>query len=255
MEQITLFCLVYGVTPVEDRIFPIHISRNNTIAKLCDMIVGKRHDNYSGENLTLWKMKKKSDRFKVETKSGCFRLDNINQTVLNIIELSKVFPKEKFVDDLDEKENEKAVNSLLIKKLANIVSSPYSRKNKDIFWNEYTFLFNERKRFSHTRFSYKTMKEELREMDFHISEDTLSKIYRRVSSPNKNSRKAIEAWDKLASVSYDYDSRATDYETYATIVRNTSKQEMISPTSYQSSNCKEIFISSLFAKQNNLLHL
>ncbi|GES86602.1 hypothetical protein GLOIN_2v1834454 [Rhizophagus clarus] len=61
--------------------------------------------------------------------------------------------------------------------------------------------------------------------------------------------------DKLASVSYDYDSRATDYETYATIVRNTSKQEMISPTSYQSSNCKEIFISSLFAKQNNLLHL
>ncbi|RGB31044.1 hypothetical protein C1646_764564 [Rhizophagus diaphanus] len=58
MEQITLFCLVYGVTPVEDRIFPIHISRNNTIAELCDMIVEKRHDNYSGENLTLWKMKK-----------------------------------------------------------------------------------------------------------------------------------------------------------------------------------------------------
>ncbi|RGB35900.1 hypothetical protein C1646_814399 [Rhizophagus diaphanus] len=249
MEHITLFCLVYGITPVEDKIFPIHISRNNTIAELCDMIVKKHHDNYLEENLTLWKMKK------IETKSGYFRLDNINQTVLNIIELSKVFPKEKFVDNLDEKENEKVVDSLLIKKLANIVLSPYSRKNKDIFWNEYTFLFNERKRFSHTRFSYKTMKEELREMDFHISEDTLSKIYRRVSSPNKNSRKAIEAWDKLASASYDYDSRATDYETYATIIRNTSKQEMISPTSYQSSNCKEIFISSLFAKQNNLLHL
>ncbi|CAG8759022.1 15249_t:CDS:2, partial [Rhizophagus irregularis] len=182
MEQITLFCLVYGVTPVEDRIFPIHISRNNTIAGLCDMIVEKWHDNYSGENLTLWKMKK------IETKSGCFRLDNINQTVLNFIELSKVFPKEKFVDDLDEKENEKAINSLLIKKLANIVSSNIKF---------YTTLLG--KRFSHTRFSYKTMIEELREMDFHISEDTLSKIYRRVpparvSSPNKNSKKAIEAW-------------------------------------------------------------
>ncbi|POG64519.1 hypothetical protein GLOIN_2v1782852 [Rhizophagus irregularis DAOM 181602=DAOM 197198] len=202
MEQITLFCLVYGVTPVEDRIFPIHISRNNTIAGLCDMIVEKWHDNYSGENLTLWKMKK------IETKSGCFRLDNINQTVLNFIELSKVFPKEKFVDDLDEKENEKAINSLLIKKLANIVSSLYSRKNKDIFWNEYTFLFNERKRFSHTRFSYKTMIEELREMDFHISEDTLSKIYRHVSSPNKNSKKAIEAWvnkEKMIMWMQDYE--------------------------------------------------
>ncbi|CAB4478969.1 hypothetical protein RhiirA1_455156 [Rhizophagus irregularis] len=37
----------------------------------------------------------------------------------------------------------------------------------------------------------------------------------------------------------------------------TTRQEMISPTSYQSSNCKsntsEIFILSLYAKQNNLL--
>ncbi|CAB5370862.1 unnamed protein product [Rhizophagus irregularis] len=189
MEQITLFCLVYGVTPVEDRIFPIHISRNNTIAELCDMIfklkLEKRIEEYKKKKLQKKKIFTESDQFKVETKSGCFRLDNINQTVLNIIELSKVFPKEKFIDNLDEKENEKAMDSLLIKKLANIVSSPYSCKNKDIFWNEYTFLFNERKRFSHTRFSYKTMKEELREMDFHISEDTLSKIYRHVSSPNK----------------------------------------------------------------------
>jgi hypothetical protein len=36
-----------------------------------------------------------------------------------------------------------------------------------------------------------------------------------------------------------------------------ARQEMVSPTSYQSSNCKnntsEIFILSLYAKQNNLL--
>ncbi|CAB4378670.1 unnamed protein product [Rhizophagus irregularis] len=203
MEQITLFCLVYGVTPVEDRIFPIHIKYKQFKLKL-----EKCTEEYKKKKLQEKKIFTESDRFKVETKSGCFRLDNINQTVLNIIELSKVFPKEKFVDDLDEKENEKAVNSLLIKKLANLVSSPYSRKNKDIFWNEYTFLFNERKRFSYTRFSYKTMKEELREMDFHISEDTLSKIYRHVSSPNKNSRKAIEAWvnkEKMIMWMQDYE--------------------------------------------------
>ncbi|CAG8496944.1 2391_t:CDS:2 [Ambispora gerdemannii] len=81
--------------------------------------------------------------------------------------------------------------------------------------------------------------------------------------------------DKLASVSYDYDNRTIGYETYAqakaTIAKNTipsapnfelfcvspAKQEMFSPTSYRSLNCKsntsEIFISSLYAKQNNLL--
>jgi hypothetical protein len=81
--------------------------------------------------------------------------------------------------------------------------------------------------------------------------------------------------DKLASVSYDYDGRSTGYKAYlsakATIVKNTmpsapnfepanispARQEMVLPTSYQSSNCKsntsEIFISSRYAKQNNLL--
>ncbi|GET51402.1 hypothetical protein GLOIN_2v1646421 [Rhizophagus irregularis DAOM 181602=DAOM 197198] len=79
--------------------------------------------------------------------------------------------------------------------------------------------------------------------------------------------------DKLASVSYDYDTRSVSYEAYlsakATIAENTmpsapkfkpacisvtsGNQEMIPPTSYQSSNCKsdtgEIFISSRYAKQ------
>ncbi|CAB4480970.1 unnamed protein product [Rhizophagus irregularis] len=79
--------------------------------------------------------------------------------------------------------------------------------------------------------------------------------------------------DKVASVSYDYDTHSVSYETYlsakATIAENTmpsapkfepacisvtsGNQKMISPTSYQSSNCKsdigEIFISSQYAKQ------
>jgi secreted Zn-dependent insulinase-like peptidase len=80
--------------------------------------------------------------------------------------------------------------------------------------------------------------------------------------------------DKLASVSYDHDSDFTaSYENYAqskaTIAKNTmpsapnfepacisitfDNQEVISPTSYQSSNCKsdtgEIFISSQYVKQ------
>ena len=81
--------------------------------------------------------------------------------------------------------------------------------------------------------------------------------------------------DKLASISYDYDARSVSYEAYlsakATIAENTmssapnfepacispTRQEMISPTSYQSSVpneiTSEIFISSLYAKQNNLL--
>src|SRR5581483_10111017 len=81
--------------------------------------------------------------------------------------------------------------------------------------------------------------------------------------------------DKLASVSYDFDAHLTDYETYvqskATMAKNTipsapkfeptyitnTGQEMISPVLHQSSNCKsntsEIFISSRYAKQNNLL--
>ena len=80
----------------------------------------------------------------------------------------------------------------------------------------------------------------------------------------------------MASVSYDLDARSTGYETYTqvktTIVENTmipsapnfepayippSGQEMVSPISHQSSNSKsntsEIFISSRYAKQNNLL--
>ena len=81
--------------------------------------------------------------------------------------------------------------------------------------------------------------------------------------------------NKLASVSYDHDACLTDYEIYAqskaTIAKNTipsapkfepayitnTGQEMISPVLHQSSNCKsntsEIFISSRYAKQNNLL--
>ena len=82
--------------------------------------------------------------------------------------------------------------------------------------------------------------------------------------------------DKLASVSYDHDANfIASYENYAqskaTVAKNTmpsapnfepayilpARQEMVSPTSYQSSNCKsntsEIFISSLYAKQNNFL--
>ena len=79
----------------------------------------------------------------------------------------------------------------------------------------------------------------------------------------------------MASVSYDHDARLTDYEIYAqskaTMAKNTipsapkfkpayitnTGQEMISPVLHQSSNCKsntsEIFISSRYAKQNNLL--
>ena len=81
--------------------------------------------------------------------------------------------------------------------------------------------------------------------------------------------------DKLASISYNYDTHTILYEAYAqakaTVAKNTMpsapnfepanvspvRQEMVSPTSYQSSNCKsntsEIFISSRYAKQNNLL--
>jgi len=83
--------------------------------------------------------------------------------------------------------------------------------------------------------------------------------------------------DKLASVSYDHDARLTDYEIYAqskaTMAKNTipsapkfepacispTRQEMISPTSYQSSNWPrgamhrsdtgKLFISSLYVNQ------
>ena len=76
-------------------------------------------------------------------------------------------------------------------------------------------------------------------------------------------------------ISYNYDTRSVSYKAYlsakATIAENTMpntsnfepanispvRQEIVSPTSYQSSNCKsntsEIFISSQYAKQNNLL--
>ena len=47
------------------------------------------------------------------------------------------------------------------------------------------------------------------------------------------------------------------FKTETTTIAPPARQEMISPTSYQSSNCKsntsEIFISSWYAKQNNLL--
>ncbi|RGB23184.1 hypothetical protein C1646_774898 [Rhizophagus diaphanus] len=81
--------------------------------------------------------------------------------------------------------------------------------------------------------------------------------------------------DKLASVSYDSNYCSTSYETYKqvkmTMAENTmsyapkfepayispTRQEMILPTSYQSSapneTISEIFISSQYAKQNNLL--
>jgi hypothetical protein len=77
--------------------------------------------------------------------------------------------------------------------------------------------------------------------------------------------------DKLASVSYDSDYCSTSYETYKqvkmTMAENTmpsapkfepacispARQEMVSPISHQSSNCKsdtgELFISSLYVKQ------
>ncbi|GBB85905.1 hypothetical protein RclHR1_12340009 [Rhizophagus clarus] len=81
--------------------------------------------------------------------------------------------------------------------------------------------------------------------------------------------------DKLASVSYDYDGHSTGYKAYllakATMAKDTmpsapnfepayippARQKMVSPTSYQSSapnkTISEIFISSRYAKQNNLL--
>jgi hypothetical protein len=80
--------------------------------------------------------------------------------------------------------------------------------------------------------------------------------------------------DKMASVSYDIDSNFTaSYENYAqskaTVAENTMpsapkfepayippvRQEMVSPVSHQycKSNTSEIFISSRYAKHNNLL--
>ncbi|CAB4494759.1 hypothetical protein RhiirA5_429169 [Rhizophagus irregularis] len=79
--------------------------------------------------------------------------------------------------------------------------------------------------------------------------------------------------NKLASVSYDHDANFTaSYENYAqSKAKDTmpsapsfdptyippARQEMVSPISHQSSNSKsntsEIFISSWYAKQNNLL--
>jgi len=81
--------------------------------------------------------------------------------------------------------------------------------------------------------------------------------------------------DKLASISYNYNTRTISYEAYKqvkmTMAENTmpsaqnfkpayippTGQKMILPTSYQSSvpneTTSEIFISSLYAKQNNLL--
>ncbi|CAB4446496.1 unnamed protein product [Rhizophagus irregularis] len=77
--------------------------------------------------------------------------------------------------------------------------------------------------------------------------------------------------DKLALISYDYDTHSVSYEAYlsakATVAKNTmpsvpnfetacispARQEVISPTPYQSSNYKsntgELFISSRYAKQ------
>jgi hypothetical protein len=74
--------------------------------------------------------------------------------------------------------------------------------------------------------------------------------------------------DKLASISYDIDSRLSNYEAYAQakasmptapnfepayIPVTSGNQEMVSPTSYQSSapneTISEIFISSRYAKQ------
>jgi hypothetical protein len=81
--------------------------------------------------------------------------------------------------------------------------------------------------------------------------------------------------DKLASISYISDCHSTSYETYKqvkmTMAENTmpsapklepacvlpARQEVVSPISYQSSapneTTNEIFISSRYAKQNNLL--
>ncbi|PKK60721.1 hypothetical protein RhiirC2_792912 [Rhizophagus irregularis] len=76
--------------------------------------------------------------------------------------------------------------------------------------------------------------------------------------------------DKLASVSYDYDGCSTGYKAYLSAKATMpsapnfepayippARQEMVLPTSYQSSapneTISEIFISSRYAKQNNLL--
>ena len=71
--------------------------------------------------------------------------------------------------------------------------------------------------------------------------------------------------DKLASISYDYDARSVSYEAYlsakATTAENTmpsapkfepacispTRQEMISPTSYQSSNCRSDTHQEIFS--------
>ena len=81
--------------------------------------------------------------------------------------------------------------------------------------------------------------------------------------------------NKLALIPYNYNTHSISYKAYllakATMVKNTmpsapkfeqayispTRQEMILPTSYQSSapneTISEIFISSRYAKQNNLL--
>ncbi|PKY36165.1 hypothetical protein RhiirB3_458195 [Rhizophagus irregularis] len=108
-----------------------------------------------------------------------------------------------------------------------------------------------------------------------ISGNTISNEYARINEILQSIDSKEFKKDKLASISYDYDTCTILYEAYAqakvTIAENTMpsasnfepacissiRQKMISPTSYQSSNCKsntsEIFISSQYAKQNNLL--
>uniref|UniRef100_U9TEV4 Uncharacterized protein n=1 Tax=Rhizophagus irregularis (strain DAOM 181602 / DAOM 197198 / MUCL 43194) TaxID=747089 RepID=U9TEV4_RHIID len=110
------------------------------------------------------------------------------------LKANKVFPKEKFVDDVDEI----TMDSSFIKKLLNVVSGNNSRrlgyahnlyyvarvfilmKIRKIFCGTNILFYSMRERFSRTKFSYKTVVKELRDMNFCISENTLSRFYRRV---------------------------------------------------------------------------
>ncbi|PKY45916.1 hypothetical protein RhiirA4_460641, partial [Rhizophagus irregularis] len=149
------------------------VSNNNTDAidspeeyKKFKLDLEKYLEGYKKKKLQEKKLFAESDHFKVDTESGRFQLDKIIQTVSNTLELSNgnVPLKEKSIDDVDERPMD-----IFYKKLLNIVSGPYSHENnEDILWNKYTFLFNERKRLSCTKFSYKTVVKELRDMNFHI---------------------------------------------------------------------------------------
>ena len=137
----------------------------------------------------------------------------------------------------------------------NTISNDHARR-KEIFQSI------DRREFQIWQYKQYILKEEVK-----ISHFRLELFFQSTLHSEKN---------KLASVSYDYNANfIASYENYAqskaTVAKNTmpsapdlnpfrvspARQEMVSPTSYQSSNCKsntsKIFISSQYAKQNNLL--